>query len=53
MTTPSAELNPNQLKSRDLLLLELIRGATKSGIATDKKKANSKRACRGRYQEEA
>ena len=39
-------INPNLLKSRDLLLLELIKGATKSGIQPDRKKAANKRKAR-------
>jgi hypothetical protein len=39
-------INPNLIKTRDLLVLRLIQGATKSGVATDKRKERDRRKCR-------
>ena len=43
MATKKSTINPNLLKSRDLLLLQLILGITKSGTQTDQKKERNKR----------
>ena len=40
------KINPNKLKSRDWLLLKLIKGATKANIQKDKKKEKNKKECR-------
>lgn len=45
------KLDPNQIKTRDPLLLALIRGATKAGVAKDRKKEASRKACRGKHRE--
>jgi hypothetical protein len=34
------------IKSRDLLMLALIRGATKASVAKDQRKEASRKACR-------
>jgi hypothetical protein len=36
----------SSIHTRDYALMRLILGATKSGVHVDKKKANSKKACR-------
>jgi len=43
---PKIKINPNSLKSRDLLMLQLILGVTKSGIQRDKRKEENKRRSR-------
>ncbi len=47
-------IDPNKIKTRDELLKNLIQGATKSNIATDRKKEKNKqkaRKSRQRYQD--
>lgn len=39
-------IDPNDIKTRDYLILDIIRGVTKSGIQVDRKKQESKKACR-------
>jgi hypothetical protein len=39
-------IDPNDIKTRDYLMLDIIRGVTKSGIQVDRKKQESKNACR-------
>lgn len=39
-------INPNQIRTRDLVLVALINGATKGGPHVDHKKAAARRACR-------
>lgn len=39
-------------KVRDDLLVDLINGATKAGVETDRKKEESKRKCRKKVQPE-
>jgi len=41
-------VNPNELKTRDPLLLALINGATKSGVQKDRRKERNRRECRDR-----
>ena len=40
------KLDPNKLKTRDTLLVALIKGATKAGVRKDRKKEQARRACR-------
>ena len=40
------KINPNQIPVRDSLMVELICGATKSGIHIDRKKRANRDACR-------
>jgi hypothetical protein len=42
------KIDPNKIKTRDLLLLALLRGATKAGIQKDRKKEASRKAARKR-----
>lgn len=46
------KVNPNKIKVRDYLLLDLFTGSTKSGFQTDRKKESNKRACRKGYKGE-
>jgi len=39
-------IDPNEIKTRDYLLLDLINGATKSGIHVDRRKEANRKACR-------
>ena len=39
-------INPNDVKTRDYLLLQIINGVTKAGIHRDKRKHNNKYKCR-------
>jgi hypothetical protein len=53
--TTKTKINPNEIRTRDYLMLELIRGATKAGVQVDRKKEQSKHRCRqkqGRWSEE-
>ncbi len=43
---PKFKIDPNELKTRDPLIVKLITGATKSGVQADQKKQASKKACR-------
>ena len=45
-------INPNQVKTRDTLMLQLIQGVTKSGISPDRKKEMSRKACRTKVRED-
>lgn len=45
----SIKLDPNELKTRDLLLVRLINGATKAGVRRDARKEANRRECRGRW----
>lgn len=47
-----AKIDPNKIKVRDRLLEALIRGATKAGIAVDRRKEASKKRCRGKIRHE-
>jgi hypothetical protein len=40
------KIDPNQIKTRDELMVRLINGATKSGPQEDRRKEASKNACR-------
>lgn len=44
-------INPNTLKVRDLLIVKLICGSTKSGVATDRKKKANKLHARKRVKQ--
>jgi hypothetical protein len=46
------KINPNELKTRDYLMIKLINGATKANVTKDKKKEASKSACRGKVKDE-
>jgi len=49
LKSPRADkINPNELPTRDWLLLLLINGATKSSVAKDQKKERNRQKCRGR-----
>ena len=39
-------IDPNEIRTRDELIMQLINGATKSGIHCDRKKHNNKNECR-------
>jgi hypothetical protein len=39
-------IDPNEIKTRDYLLLDLINGVTKSGVHIDRKKEANRNACR-------
>jgi len=39
-------INPNKLKTRDVLLVKLINGATKANTTKDQRKERSRRECR-------
>lgn len=39
-------INPNEMKTRDYLLIDIINGATKSGPQIDRKKEQDRKACR-------
>ena len=39
-------IDPNEIKTRDYLLLDLINGVTKSGVHVDRKKEANRKACR-------
>lgn len=39
-------IDPNEIKTRDPLLVALINGATKSGVQKDEKKEASRKKCR-------
>lgn len=43
---PNPKIDPNTIKTRDWLLVEVIKGATKAGVHKDKKKENSKKRSR-------
>jgi hypothetical protein len=40
------KINPNQIKTRDWAMVQIIQGVTKAGVQTDKRKARNKKACR-------
>lgn len=42
-------IDPNEIKSRDELMVQLINGATKSGVEKDKKREEDKKRCRKKY----
>jgi hypothetical protein len=46
------KINPNELKTRDHLMLKVIAGATKAGVQKDQKKEADKLACRKPVKEE-
>jgi hypothetical protein len=46
------KIDPNQIKTRDYLMLQLIQGVTKSGIAPDRKKEQNRKECRRPVQDE-
>jgi len=48
----NTRINPNLLKTRDLLMVRLIQGATKAGVQRDARKEASKRSCRDWKREE-
>jgi hypothetical protein len=41
-------INPNLLKTRELLIVKVISGITKAGVHVDRRKEAARRACRGR-----
>jgi len=41
-------IDPNEIETRDPLMLLIIGGATKAGVHRDRKKQSSKDACRGK-----
>lgn len=40
------KINPNELRTRDYLMVRIICGVTKTAIHTDRRKAQSRKACR-------
>ena len=42
-------IDPNEIATRDPLMLLILAGATKAAIHKDRKKQASKDACRGRH----
>lgn len=46
MKSLSGSIDPNDIKGRDYLLVALINGATKANVQIDRKKENSRKACR-------
>lgn len=40
------KIDPNQLKTRDYLMLKVISGVTKAGVQKDRRKEADKKACR-------
>jgi hypothetical protein len=46
------KINPNKIKSRDLLMVKLINGATKANIALDHRKESNRNECRDYDSEE-
>lgn len=47
MKTPkNLKINPNEIKTRDRLMVALIQGVTKSGVFKDRRKEANRRACR-------
>jgi hypothetical protein len=42
-------IDPNEIPTRDLFMLMILTGATKSGTHTDEKKEKNRRACRGQH----
>lgn len=49
MGKPADIINPHEIPIRDYLMVEIIRGITKSAIHVDKKKENNKKNCRKKY----
>lgn len=49
----SDKIDPNNLKTRDWLIVRLLQGATKAGIQKDRKKEKNKKACRKKVDKEA
>lgn len=45
-TKPAKQLNPNEVKTRDLLMVRIIQGVTKAGIQPDRRKEKNRRECR-------
>lgn len=45
-TPPKLTINPNRIRTRDLVLVALINGATKGGPHIDRKKLAARRSCR-------
>lgn len=45
-------IDPNQIATRDWLIVELIRGVTKAGTHADKRKEASRKHCRQRIHKE-
>jgi hypothetical protein len=51
-TAKVGTINPNTIRVRDPLMVALIRGVTKSGVAVDRRREASRKACRGRVNPE-
>ena len=49
--TPDA-IDPNEIPTRDPLMVEIINGITKAGVQPDQKKEKARKRCRGRVREE-
>jgi hypothetical protein len=45
-------IDPNQIATRDWLIVELIMGVTKAGTFTDKRKETNRKHCRQRIHKE-
>jgi hypothetical protein len=46
MKKANHSINPNDIKTRDYLIVAIITGTTKSGIYEDEKKKRNKESCR-------
>ena len=46
------KIDPNRIKVRDYNLVALINGAVKGGAFKDRRRENSRRACRGKIRGE-
>ncbi len=52
MSKPADIINPHEIPIRDYFMVDIIRGVTKSGIHTDRKKENNKKECRKKIKHE-
>jgi hypothetical protein len=50
-TLKPIKVNPRDIKGRDVYSLMLIAGATKAAVHVDRRKAASRKACRGESKE--
>lgn len=49
---PPNRIDPNEVKTRDHLLVALITGATKAGVQKDRRKEANRTACRRQHDDE-
>lgn len=52
MSKPADIINPHEIPIRDYLMVDIIKGITKSGIHVDRKKENNKKECRKKIRRE-